>query len=63
MMKAPSPDPGRKHRTEPVPPEPYRLVADVDALLEQNILNLSQRRWIADIDHHREADHLGELLK
>ncbi len=34
MMKASFPDRGPKHRTEPVPPEPHCLVADVDAPLE-----------------------------
>ena len=58
MMKASLPDRGRKHRTEPVPPVPNRLVADVDPPLEQNILDLSQRQRIADIHHHHEADHL-----
>ncbi|MGB6907501.1 MAG: hypothetical protein WBE04_10370, partial [Methyloceanibacter sp.] len=43
MMKASFPDRGRKHRTEAIPPKPNRLVADVDAPLEQNILDLSQR--------------------
>jgi hypothetical protein len=33
-MKASLPDRGRKHRAEPVPPVPNRLVADVDAPLE-----------------------------
>jgi len=38
-------------------------VADVDAPLEQNILDLSQRQRIADIHHHREADHLGRAVE
>jgi len=42
---------------------PNRLVADVDAPLEQNILDLSQRQWIADIHHHHEADHLGRAVE
>jgi hypothetical protein len=29
-----------EHRTEPVPPETYRLVADIDAPLEQQIFDL-----------------------
>src|SRR5665648_8440 len=63
MMKASFSDRGRKHRTEPVPPGPNRLVADVDAPLEQNILNLPQRQRIADIHHHHEADHLGRAVE
>ena len=63
MMKASLPDRGRKHRTEPVPPVPNHLVADVDAPLEQNILDLSQRQRIADIHHHHETDHLGRAVE
>tara|TARA_R110000787_G_scaffold63780_3_gene144554 strand:- start:967 stop:1155 length:189 start_codon:yes stop_codon:yes gene_type:complete len=27
----------REHQTEPIPSEPYRLVADIDAALEQKV--------------------------
>jgi hypothetical protein len=63
MMKASFPGRGRKHRAEPVPPVPNRLVADIDAPLEQNILDLSQRQRIADIHRHREADDLGRTVE
>ena len=63
MMNASFPDRGGEHRTEPVPPVPNRLVADVDAPLKQEILDLSQRQRIADIHHHREADHLGRAVE
>ena len=52
-----------EHRTEAIPPEPYCLVADVDAPLEQNILELSQRQRIADVHHHREPDHLRRTVE
>jgi hypothetical protein len=42
MMKASFPDLRGEHRTEATSPEPYRLVADVDVALEQNILDLPQ---------------------
>jgi hypothetical protein len=32
-----------KHLAEPVPPEPYRLVADIDASFMKKILDLPQR--------------------
>jgi hypothetical protein len=32
-----------KHRTEPVPPETYRLMANVDATLKEQVLDLAQR--------------------
>jgi hypothetical protein len=62
-MKASFPDLAGEHRTEATPPEPYRLVADVDAALEQNILDLSQRQRIADVHHHHEADYLGRTVE
>ena len=43
------PDLRGEHRAEPVPPETYRLVADVDAALEQQVLDLAQRQ--ADTGH------------
>ena len=52
------PDLSRKHRTEPVPPETHRLVADVDASFEKKILDLAQRQRVADIHHHRQANDL-----
>ena len=37
----------------------YRLMANVDATLKEQVLDLAQRQWIADIHHHREANDLG----
>jgi hypothetical protein len=42
MINPSFPDRGRKHRSEPVPPEPNCLVADIDAALEQDVFNLAQ---------------------
>ncbi len=53
------PDLRSEHRTKSVPPELHDLMADIDAALEQEILYLPERQWIADVHHHREADHLG----
>ena len=44
MVNSTPSDLGGKQWTEPVPPEPYRLVADVDAAFEQQILDLVQRQ-------------------
>ena len=52
-------DLGRKHRPEPVPPQPHRFMADVDATLRQQVLDVAQGQWVADIHHYHEADHLG----
>ena len=50
-------------RPEPVPPVPYRLVADVDAALMEQVLHVPQRQWEADIHHHRQTDDLGRSLE
>ena len=43
-------DLGGEHRAEPVPPEPHRLVADVDAALGQQVLHIPERqRYFTDI--------------
>ena len=63
MIEASLPDRGCKHRTEPVPPVPNRLVADVDARSNRISSTLSQRQRIADIHHHHEADHLGRAVE
>jgi hypothetical protein len=39
--------------------EPDRLVADLDAALVEQILNVPQREWEADVHHHRQANDLG----
>jgi hypothetical protein len=54
-MNSPFPNLTGKHRTEPVPPETYSLVAEIDTSFEKDILDLP----IPDVHHHREADHLG----
>tara|TARA_E500000331_G_scaffold322927_1_gene338143 strand:- start:239 stop:373 length:135 start_codon:yes stop_codon:yes gene_type:complete len=42
-LHAALPDLSQKHRTEPVPPEPHRLMTNVDATLGQQILDLAQQ--------------------
>jgi len=62
MMNASLPDLRGKHWTEPISPVPDRLVADVTTTFEKQIFDLPQRQRIADIHHHREADHLGRAI-
>ena len=62
-MEAPLSDLSGKHRAEPVPPEPHRLVADIDAAFEKKILDLTERQRIADIHHHCKADDLGGTVE
>jgi hypothetical protein len=61
MINASSPDRSSEHRTEPVPPEPNRLVAIVDAPLVPDILGLSQKKRTHIITARRITS--GELLK
>ena len=46
-----------------MPPEPHRLVADVDAALVQQVLDVSERKREPDVHHHRQADDLGAGLE
>ena len=53
LMNAAFPYLRGEHRTEPVPPEPHSLVADMYAALANNILNLQERQRIPDVHQHR----------
>ena len=59
MLDAPFRDLRSERRSEPVPPEPHRLVSDIDAALGQQVFDLPQRQWLSDVHHHREANYLG----
>jgi hypothetical protein len=63
VSNTPFSDLRRKHRTKTVPPEPYRLLADIDTSSKQKILDLPQRQRIPDADHHRQADNLGRRIE
>ena len=52
-----------EQRTEPVPPQPDRLVADVDPALEQQILHVAQRQGKAHVHQHHQPDHLGRRVE
>ena len=43
--------------------EPYRLVADLDAALVQQVIDVPERKREADVHHHRQADDLGAGLE
>ncbi len=47
---------GGKHRAKSVPPEPHGFMADLDAALMQEVLDVAQRQRVADLQHHRQAD-------
>ena len=48
-----------KHRTEPIPPQPHRLVADIDAALGQEVFYVAQAERVPDLEQDRCTDHLG----
>ena len=59
----PSSDFGSEHRTEPIPPQPHRLMANIDAALEKQVFNVSQAQRKPDVQHHRHPDHLRRRIE
>jgi len=53
----------RKHRAGPVPPESRRLMANIDAGLEQNIVHLSLRQRAAGEHHRVLTNDLGRRIE
>jgi hypothetical protein len=51
-------DLGSENRPEPIPPEPHRLMRDVDAPLVQQVLDVAQRERTRDLHYHGQADDL-----
>ena len=59
LLDPSAPDLGCEHRPEPMPPEPDRLMAHVDAALVKQILHVPERQRKPAIQHHRQTDDLG----
>lgn len=57
------PDLGCEHRAEAMPPEPDRLVADVDPTFVQQVFDIPKRQREADIHHHGKTDNLARRLE
>jgi hypothetical protein len=47
-----------KQRAEPVPSEPHRLVANVDAALVEQILDVAQGQRVFHVRQHCQANDL-----
>jgi hypothetical protein len=62
-LDATLPDLGGEDRTKAMPPEPHRLVADLDAALMQKILDVPKREREPDELHHRHADDFRRRLE
>src|SRR5271167_809971 len=56
-------DLGGEHWTKPIPPEPDRLVADVDPALGQQILDVAQRQWVSHVHHRHQTDDLWRAIE
>ena len=63
MLNPALPDLRGEDQAEPVPPQPHHLMTDVDTAFVQQILDLAQRQRIADVHHHRQADHPRETIE
>ena len=57
--KAAFSDFGCEQWSKPVPPVANGFVADINASLEQEIFDMTQREWEANGHHDCEADDLG----
>ena len=38
-------------------------MANIVAVLEQQILDVAQRQWVPDVHFHRQTDHLGRRVE
>ena len=53
----------REHRAKPVPPEPNRLMAKIDASLKQQVFHIPQRQRKPHVHHDYEANDFGGRLE
>ena len=51
-------DLGGEHWTEPVPPQPDRLMADIDPALVQQVLDVAQGQRELDVHYDDQPGHL-----
>ena len=58
-----SPNLGGKQPAKPVPPEPNRLLADVDPALTQQVFDIAKRKRKTDLHHHSQADDFRRRLE
>jgi hypothetical protein len=62
-LDAALPDFGGEDRAKAMPPKPDGLMADLDAALVQQILDVPQREREPDVHHNRQADDFGRRLE
>jgi hypothetical protein len=51
-----------EHRSKSVPSAAHGLMADVDAALEQHVLDIARRRRLTNVHHDRQPDYLGRRV-
>ena len=56
-----APNLGGELAPEARPPVPYRLVADVDAALVQQVLDVAQRQRVADVQQHHQPGNFHQI--
>ena len=56
-------DLGREHRAKTVPPEPNGLRADLYAAFVKKVFDIPQRKRVADVQHHGEANDFRERFE
>ena len=54
---------GAEHWAKPVPPEPDGLMADIDAALGPQILDVAQRQGESHVHHPDQTDDLGRAIE
>ena len=52
-----------KHRTNPVPPVTYRVMANLKPTLMQEVLHIAKRQPETNVKHHRQTDDLWACLE
>src|SRR5690606_18312927 len=57
------PNISREHRTKPVPPEPNRLMADIDTALKQQVLHVPQAKWETHIHQNGAVSRMASCLR
>ena len=63
LIDTSAPDLGREQWAKSPPPEPHRLVADVDPALVQQVLDVPEREREPHVQHHGQADDLWAAVK
>ena len=53
----------REHGTKPIPPVSHRFLADLDASLIEQVLQVARRQWETNVEHRLQADDVWARLE